>query len=100
MNNQDQINIAQLYEEGLWDRMKASASGVSAGVKGFLGGSGYAKSAQSAKKSSLMRGKISSILQDIQKFENDMGRYKNDQAVAAFSQKIAQIKQILTTFNK
>lgn len=100
MNKQDQINIAQLYEEGLWDRMKASASGVSAGVKGFLGGNGYAKSAQSAKKSSLMRGKLSSILQDIQKFETDMGRYKNDQAAAAFSQKTTQIKQIINNFNK
>jgi hypothetical protein len=100
MKQNDQEILAQLYEEGVWDRMKASASGVAGGVKGFLGGNGYAKSAQSAKQSSLMRGKLSSILQDIQKFETDMGRYKNDQAASTFSKKTTQIKRIINNFNK
>jgi len=100
MNNQDQINIAQLYEEGLWDRMKASASGVSAGVKGFLGGNGYAKSAQSAKHSSLMKGKLSKIMQDIKKFKIDSNKYSSDPDIGSLVDKINRIEQIITTFNK
>lgn len=100
MKKNDQEILAQLYEEGFWDRVKASASGVAGGVKGFLGGQGYAKSAQSSKLSSLMRGKLASILDDIKKLESDMAKYSKDQAAPPILQKIQKIKSIINQFNQ
>jgi len=94
MKKNDQEILAQLYEEGVWDRMKASASGVAGGVKGFLGGRGYAKSAQASKYNSLMSNSIRSILKDVQKLKSDISKYPN----ASISDKIDKIEKILSSY--
>jgi hypothetical protein len=100
MNNRDQRNIAKIYEEGFWDRFKASASGISGGVKGMMSGQGYAKSAQASKLSSLMRGKLTNILSDIQKLESDMSKYSNDPNAKSISDKVTNIKNLISKFTK
>ncbi len=95
MKTQDLQQMGDLYEEGIWDRAKASISGVKSGVKGLLGGQGYAKSAQAGKLGSLLSGKMNAILADIQKFENDIRSYTKDPNSATVGQKVAQLKQIV-----
>jgi len=99
MKNDDQLKIAELYEEGFWDRFKAGASGIKAGATSLVSGQGYAKANQSAKLSSLMSGKLASIMSDITKFETDIAKYTKDPNSPQMAQKVSQLKQIISSFN-
>jgi hypothetical protein len=102
MNNQDQINIADLYEEGLWDRMKAGASSIKGGLTNMkmLGGSGYAKGAQEAKTKSLMNSFISKVIKDIEKFNSDVLNYKQSQNYNAILKKANDMRDIIYKYQK
>jgi hypothetical protein len=102
MNNQDQINIADLYEEGLWDRMKAGASSIKSGLKNtkILGGSGYAKGAQEAKTKSLMNSFISKVMKDIEQFDSDVLNYEQSQNYNTILKKANKIRAIIYKYQK
>jgi hypothetical protein len=102
MNNQDQINIADLYEEGLWDRMKAGASSIKGGLTNMkmLGGSGYAKGAQEAKTKSLMNSFISKVMKDIEKFNSDVLNYKQSQNYNTILKKANDMRDIIYKYQK
>lgn len=102
MNNQDQINIADLYEEGLWDRMKAGASSIKGGLTNMkmLGGSGYAKGAQEAKTKSLMNSFISKVMKDIEKFNSDVLNYKQSRNYDTILKKANDMRDIIYKYQK
>jgi hypothetical protein len=102
MNNQDQINIADLYEEGLWDRMKAGASSIKGGLTNMkmLGGSGYAKGAQEAKTKSLMNSFLSKVMKDIEKFNSDVLNYKQSRNYDTILKKANDMRDIIYKYQK
>jgi len=100
MNKYDQQNMADLYEEGIWDRIKASTSGIVSGVGGALKGQGYAKTNQAAQLKSLMGGKINELLKDIQNFKKDLIEYYRDPNSKAMKAKAEQLEKILKQFTK
>lgn len=71
------MNLQDLYEEGLMDRVSAQAKGFGAGIKGFVSGQGYGMSKQNAQVDSLMKSAVQKMLIEIQKFENDARSYPN-----------------------
>jgi hypothetical protein len=77
MKNNDKMNLQDLYEEGLMDRVSAQAKGFGAGIKGFASGRGYGLSKQLAQVDSLMKSAVKKMLAEIQKFENDAKSYPN-----------------------
>lgn len=97
MNNNDIHNIANLYEEGFWDRFKAGTSAIGGGVKNMkmFGGSGYAQGAQQAKSGSLMKSFVSKMLKDIEKFDSDISSYKQNNNSNDIINKVNSIKQVL-----
>jgi hypothetical protein len=102
MNNQDIHNIADLYEEGLWDRMKAGASSIKGGLTNMkmLGGSGYAKGAQEAKTKSLMNSFVSKMMKDIEKFDSDILNYKQSANYQQILTKVDSIRKIIENYQK
>lgn len=102
MNNQDIHNIADLYEEGLWDRMKAGASSIKGGLKNMkiLGGTGYAKGAQQAKNNSLMNSFVSKMMKDIEKFDSDVLNYKQSANYQNILTKVDNIRKIIENYQK
>lgn len=98
MNINDQLKIAELYEEGFWDRIKASASGIKSGVKGLVTGQGYAKSNNAAKLNSLMYNKMNDIMKEIEKFESDVSKYSNDPNSQPLYRQVFEIKKIINSF--
>jgi len=77
MKNNDNMNLKDLYEEGLFDRISAQAKGFKAGIKGFTSGQGYGLSKQNAQVDSLISTAVKKMLTEIQKFENDAKSYPN-----------------------
>lgn len=77
MKNNDNMNLGDLYEEGLFDRISAQAKGFKAGIQGFRSGQGYGLSKQLAQVDSLMQKAVKKMLLEIQKFENDAKSYPN-----------------------
>lgn len=77
MKNNDRMNLQDLYEEGLMDRVSAQAKGFGAGIKGFVSGQGYGMSKQNAQVDSLMKSAVQKMLIEMQKFENDVASYPN-----------------------
>jgi predicted signal transduction protein with EAL and GGDEF domain len=77
MKNNDKMNLQDLYEEGIMDRISAQAKGFGAGIKGFVSGQGYGMSKQNAQVDSLMKSAVQKMLVEIQKFETDARSYPN-----------------------
>lgn len=77
MKNNDRMNLQDLYEEGLMDRVSAQAKGFASGIKGFASGKGYGLSKQLAQVDSLMKSAVTKMLKEIQKFEKDAASYPN-----------------------
>jgi hypothetical protein len=97
MKQDDFKNMADLYEEGLWDRFKAGASSVTGGLKNskFLGGSGYAQGAEQAKTKSLMKSFIPKMFSDTQKMEKDLLSYSQTPERQAIEKKVKGIIRVL-----
>jgi|688.fasta_scaffold1092053_1 hypothetical protein len=102
MNNKDIHNIGNLYEEGLWDRMKAGASSIKGGLTNMkmLGSSGYAKGAQEAKTKSLMNSFISKVIKDIEKFDSDVLNYKQSRNYDTILKKANDMRDIIYKYQK
>ena len=98
MTKYDQRNIADLYEEGLWDRTKASVSGAVSGVGGLLTGKGYAKTNQATQLKSLMTGKIDAIQKDILACSQDLSRYSNDPNTKTMQTKLTNLQNIINSY--
>lgn len=94
----DNQELGDIYEEGIFDRLKAGVSGISGGVKGFFGGKGYAKSAQQAKHSSLMRSFLTKISRDISNFESKIYS-KKSQSYQDVSAKLQEMKKIIKNYS-
>jgi len=71
------MNLQDLYEEGIMDRISAQTKGLGAGIKGFASGQGYGLSKQNAQVDGLMSTAVKKMLDEIQKFENDTKSYPN-----------------------
>jgi hypothetical protein len=102
MNNNDIHNIGNLYEEGLWDRMKAGASSIKGGLTNMkmLGGSGYAKGAQEAKNKSLINSFLSKVIKDIEKFDSDVLNYKQSRNYDTILKKANDMRDIIYKYQK
>ena len=101
MKQDDLKNISNLYEEGLWDRVKAGTSSIAGGLKNvkFLGGTGYAQGAEQAKTKSLMKSFILKMFTDVQKMEQDLRSYSQTPERQAVEKKIKSIIRILNKYN-
>jgi hypothetical protein len=101
MKQDDFKNISDLYEEGLWDRVKAGASSITGGLKNtkLLGGTGYAQGAEQAKTKSLMKSFISKMFADVQKMESDLLSYSQTPETQSVEKKIKSIIRILKKYN-
>lgn len=100
MRNQDIKQIADLYEEGLFDRFKASAAGIGGGLKGLVAGKGYAKSAQSAKFESLVQNHTKKLLEEIRKFEVEVGlASRGNRKAKSYLDKIKKLKAFFQPAN-
>jgi hypothetical protein len=97
----DNLNISDLYEEGLWDRVKAGTSSIAGGLKNvkFLGGTGYAQGAEQAKTKSLMKSFTSKMFLDVQKLEKDLLSYSQTPERQAVEKKVKSIIRILKKYN-
>jgi hypothetical protein len=101
MKPKDQNNIADLYEEGIWDRMKAGAAGIAGGVGGMkiFGGQGYAQGAQDSKKKSLMKSFTTKMLNDIKTFEADAANFNEPKVSKDLLFKTKKMTNLLTRYN-
>jgi hypothetical protein len=96
MKSQDNHNIYNIYEEGVWDRFKAGAASFAGGLGGLkmLGGKGYAHGAQRSKRNSLMNSFIKKMKREIDEFEKFANNSKASKKFSDTGDILNKVKEI------